>query len=228
VLDVGAAIVLQDVTVEFTARSKRFLVFEPVSFDVPAGGSLAIVGSSGAGKSTLLNTVSGLVQPSAGSVFVGGERIDQKSRAALCDFRRANIGFVFQAFHLLPHLSALENVIVGAQVHGLSKKEAVAVARAAIGEVGLTHRQDHRPAELSGGEQQRIALARVLASNPAVVLADEPTGNLDPSSAASVIQMLTRLRDLIGATILVATHSAAVAAFAEARFEVGARDRAET
>lgn len=131
-----------------------------------------------------------------------------------CDLRRAKVGFVFQAFHLLPHLSALENAALGGIVRGINRGESLRAASVALGEVGLSHRAEHKPAELSGGEQQRVALARVLAGRPSLVLADEPTGNLDPAATELVVAQIARLHELSGATVLLATHSVPVASIA--------------
>lgn len=157
--------------------------------------------------SSLLNVMSGLVRPSSGSVRVGGARVDQLNKDEACDLRRAQIGFVFQAFHLLPHLTAAENVRLGAEISGSSGKDANDLARMALHEVGLEHRASHRPAELSGGEQQRVALARAFAAQPQLILADEPTGNLDPAATELVISMLDHLRVLMDVTVVLATHS---------------------
>lgn len=217
----GSAIRLADVTVEYdTRKGARLRVLDSLSLAVEPGSSLAVIGPSGSGKTTILNVLSGLVSPSSGSVLVGDTRVDALSPAEGCDLRRREIGFVFQAFHLLPHLSAIENVAIGAEVRGTTRSAALALAAEALAEVGLAHRQHHRPAELSGGEQQRVALARVLAGRPSLVLADEPTGNLDPAASEMVVQLLARLRDLIDATVVVATHSPLVAALAGARLDL--------
>jgi len=188
---------------------------------VASGEVVAIVGPSGSGKSTLLNVVSGLVPVTTGSVVVDDVRVDQLDSAARCDLRRDRIGFVFQAFHLLPHLTALENAAIGAEVRGIHRREAQVKAAAALAEVGLAHRQHHRPAELSGGEQQRVALARTLTASPSLLLVDEPTGNLDPAATDLVIALLRHLHELTNATVLVATHAPTVAALASRRIAIG-------
>ena len=207
----GSRVVLADVAVQFKAKGHIVDVVSGIAASIPAGGSLAITGPSGSGKSSLLNVMSGLVRPSHGTVLVGEVRVDRLTVDEACDLRRQEIGFVFQAFHLLPHLSAVENIRLGALIGGYPTMEADSLARTALHEVGLDHRADHRPAELSGGEQQRVALARAFAAQPQLVLADEPTGNLDPAASELVVSMLDRLRLLTDATVVVATHSVELA-----------------
>jgi putative ABC transport system ATP-binding protein len=211
----GASIVLENIAIQFKSRGHLIDVVAGISASIPGGASLAITGPSGSGKSSLLNVMSGLVRPARGSVVVGDVRVDQLNVAEACDLRRGYIGFVFQAFHLLPHLTAAENVRLGAEISGCSAKEADALARLALHEVGLDHRGSHRPAELSGGEQQRVALARAFAAQPQLILADEPTGNLDPAAAELVSSLLEHLRVLMNATVVIATHSAELANVAQ-------------
>jgi ABC-type lipoprotein export system ATPase subunit len=216
----GSTVRLHGVTLGYGQGPQRFPVIDDLSLTVLAGRSLALVGPSGSGKSTLLNIISGLATTDAGEVHIDDIRVDGMTAPQRCDLRRSRIGFVFQAFHLLPHLSAVENAALGSLVRGTGWPEALRRASVALGEVGLAHRMSHRPAELSGGEQQRVALARVLSGAPGLVLADEPTGNLDPAAAELVLATLMRLRDLMDATIVVATHSPVVAAFADERLEL--------
>lgn len=212
----GARVSLDHVTIGYGAGDSAITVVNDLSLHVDPGGSIALLGPSGSGKSSVLNVVSGIIRPKSGMVTVDETRIDLLTVSGACDFRRSCIGFVFQAFHLLPHLDALENAAIGALVQGVSRHTAKVRAVAALSEVGLGHRTKHRPAELSGGEQQRVALARVLAAQPSLVLADEPTGNLDPAATELVIELLLRLRTLTGATVLVATHSPLVASSCDA------------
>ncbi len=182
-------------------------VLQDVSLAVPAGELFALVGPSGSGKSTLLH-ISGLLEaPDRGEVQIEGQdaaRLDDAARTAL---RRTSIGFVYQFHHLLPEFSALENVVLPQMIAGRSKAAAKARAALLLGQVGLSDRADHRPARLSGGEQQRVAIARGLANGPAVLLADEPTGNLDPHTAESVFELLVGLVRDTGVAALIGTHN---------------------
>lgn len=212
-----ADIELRSVCVAFSrGRARPVLVLDSLTLSVSAASSLALLGPSGSGKSTVLNLISGIVRPTSGEVIVGGEVVSSLSPDHAADFRRRRIGFVFQSFHLLPHLSAAENVLVATSLAGTwDPHEARERAQKALDDVGLSHRANHKPAELSGGEQQRVAIARVLARAPDLILADEPTGNLDPSAAATTIALLLAVREATGATLVMATHDATVAAIAE-------------
>jgi len=171
------------------------------------GQSVALIAPSGAGKSTLLHLAGLLEHPDGGELFIAGaatSKLADKARTAL---RRDAIGFVYQFHHLLPEFSALENVMMPQLIHGLGKKDAAARARELLDYMGLSHRVDHRPAEMSGGEQQRVAIARAVANAPRVLLADEPTGNLDPRTSNHVFDALTQLVQATGLAALVATHN---------------------
>jgi putative ABC transport system ATP-binding protein len=188
--------------------------------EIPAGGYAAVMGVSGAGKSTLLSILGGLERAQEGSVCVGGEDVTRLSGAELARFRRERIGFVFQDFGLLTMLTARENVEVALTLSGVHRRERRAQADQLLGEVGLTARAGHRPARLSGGELQRVAIARALANRPAVLLADEPTGNLDEDSAYRVMELLERLRAERGCTLVVVTHNPELAARADQRLRL--------
>ena len=176
-----------------------------VSLDIARGEYVAIVGPSGCGKSTLLNVLGGIDQPTSGSVTIAGERIDRMRDAAATRFRLHHIGFVFQRFYLMPALTALENVELPMAEAKLSAKSRRARARELLAYVGLGARGDHLPAQLSGGEQQRVAIARALANSPQLLLADEPTGELDAKTGADMIGLLARV-NADGTTIVVVTH----------------------
>ena len=188
-------------------------VLTGVSLDVPTGQFLAIAGASGSGKSTLLGLIAGLDQPTAGRIEVAGVDITALDEDALARFRRDHVGYVFQSFHLLPTLTAQENVAVPLELAG----EAGAAARAAelLGEVGLAERAHHYPAQLSGGEQQRVAVARAMARRPALLLADEPTGNLDSATGKQIIELLVGMNRRLGSTLVLVTHDTALAAHAD-------------
>ncbi len=181
-----------------------------VSFHVGKGEFVAIIGKSGSGKSTLMNLLGCLDMPSFGSYFLDGIRVDELSNAKLCAVRNRKIGFVFQGFHLIPRMTALENVELPMKFAGVPKEERIAYARKALDEVGLSSRMHHRPMQLSGGQQQRVAVARAIVLSPPLVLADEPTGNLDEESSAAVMELLKR-QHARGATVLVITHDREIA-----------------
>ena len=188
-------------------------VLTDVSLEVPAGQFLAIAGPSGSGKSTLLGLIAGLDQPTAGRIEVAGVDITGLDEDGLARFRRDHVGYVFQSFHLLPTLTAQENVAVPLEL----ADEAGAAARAAalLAEVGLAERAHHYPVQLSGGEQQRVAVARAMARRPALLLADEPTGNLDSATGKQIIELLVGMNRRLGSTLVLVTHDAALAAHAD-------------
>jgi ABC-type lipoprotein export system ATPase subunit len=185
-----------------------------VELEVTQGETLAVMGPSGCGKSTLLHLMGGLERPSAGEVWLGGRRVDQLSEKALARLRRRAIGFVFQAFHLMDELTAVENVELPALLAGRSPRAARRRAGELLERVGLSDRARHLPSALSGGERQRVAIARALSNEPLVVLADEPTGNLDSAATVEVLRLLESLR-VGGQTLLVVTHDSRIAATAD-------------
>jgi predicted ABC-type transport system involved in lysophospholipase L1 biosynthesis ATPase subunit len=183
-----------------------------VDLAIPRGGRVAVVGKSGSGKSTLMNLLGGLDTPSAGSLAVAGRQLAALSRRQLADYRLTSVGFVFQSFHLLPHRTALENVELPLTLAGRPRRERRAAARELLDAVGMGHRTGHTPPQLSGGERQRVAVARALVNRPALLLADEPTGNLDSASAAAVMDLLLgQVRDR-GVTLVLVTHDEDLAA----------------
>ena len=188
-------------------------VLRDVSLDVPDGQFLAIAGPSGSGKSTLLGLMAGLDRPTAGTIEVAGRDLGALGEDALARFRGATIGYVFQAFHLIPTLTALENVAAPLDLAG--EGGASARARALLEDVGLGERVDHYPVQLSGGEQQRVAVARAMARRPPLLLADEPTGNLDSATGTQIIDLLVGLNRRLGSTLVLVTHDPALAAHAE-------------
>jgi putative ABC transport system ATP-binding protein len=201
--------------VGLTKRYRERIVLEQLQLEVGSGEYIAIVGESGSGKSTLLNLIAGLDRPDAGSVIIDGADIAHMHDDARTLTRRAKLGFVFQAFHVLPHLSVLQNVALPLVLLGEVPETREQRARELLAEVGLAGREDSMPRELSGGELQRVAVARALVHRPALVLADEPTGNLDPDTATVVLDLLAReIRGRRAAGVLV-THSEAAAATAD-------------
>jgi putative ABC transport system ATP-binding protein len=202
---------IRSVSRTFVAPSGELLrVLQDVSLEIPPGTSVAIQGPSGSGKSTLLGLMAGLDQPSSGEVVVAGQSLTGLSEAALSRFRARNLGFVFQAYHLLPHFSARQNVVIAAEIAGLDQAEAK--AQEALVRVDLGDRAEHLPAQLSGGECQRVALARAIVARPPILLCDEPTGSLDPVNADRVFELLLELQRDLGATLVLVTHDAALAA----------------
>ena len=188
-------------------------VLSEVSLEVPAGQFLAIAGPSGSGKSTLLGLISGLDQPTAGRIEVAGVEITTLDEDALARFRLDHVGYVFQSYHLIATLTAVENVAVPLELAG--EPDAAARAQALLAEVGLAERAHHYPVQLSGGEQQRVAVARAMARRPPLLLADEPTGNLDSATGKQIIELLVGVNRRLGCTLVLVTHAAALAAHAD-------------
>lgn len=203
------AIALRDVDLSLGSGPARVHILKRLSFDIAAGSSVGIVGPSGSGKSTLLMVLAGLERIDSGSVTVVGERLDRLGEDALARFRGARVGIVFQSFHLIPTMTALENVAVPLELSG--RRDAFERARAELEAVGLGHRLDHHPAELSGGEQQRVAIARALAPEPSILIADEPTGNLDAETGQDIIRLMFEARKKHKATLLLVTHDRSLA-----------------
>ncbi len=204
----------------FQTEEKKIEVLKGVDLVVHEGQTIAILGSSGVGKTTLLHILGTLDRPSSGTVRYYGQDPFQKNDRELAAFRNRHIGFVFQFHHLLPEFSALENVMMPAFICGIPRRQAEEKAVALLKELGLGDRLSHRPGKLSGGEQQRVAVARALIMQPKVVLADEPTGNLDTSTAGMVQELMISLSKQKGATLIVVTHNPRFASRMERQFEM--------
>jgi lipoprotein-releasing system ATP-binding protein len=213
-------LVVDHVTKEFPTRGEPLVVLREASLTLAAGQNAAIVGPSGSGKSTLLHIVGTLDAPTSGTVRLRGEDPFALDEPRLAQFRNRNIGFVFQEHHLLPQLSVLENVLVPALAEGSPDRATIERAKELLARVGLAEREQHRPAELSGGERQRAGVARALLLRPALLLADEPTGNLDRKSAAAVGSLLVEMQRQEQTMLLVVTHSPDLAAQLERRLEI--------
>ena len=204
---------LIDVSRTVTSGAGPLTILHPTSLRIERGHTVAITGPSGSGKSTLLGLIAGLDAPTTGRIVLDGTDITSMSEEALARLRGQKIGIVFQFFHLIPTLTALENVLVPLEIAGAP--DAAARARALIGEVGLSDRGHHYPSQLSGGEQQRVAIARALANSPSIVLADEPTGNLDSATGRQVIDLLVAVNRQRGQTLVLVTHDPELAALAD-------------
>lgn len=215
----SALVQVRDLARDYSMGRGAVHALRGVSFDVQAGEWVAIVGPSGCGKSTLLNLLGAVDSPDSGSLTIAGQRIDRLDDASATAFRLRKIGFVFQRFYLMPALSAAENIELPMAEARVPRAERSARAAELLGYVGLADRGDHRPSQLSGGEQQRVAIARALANRPAMLLADEPTGELDAATGREVIELFARLnRD--GTTIIVVTHDAQMAEAAGRRIQM--------
>jgi putative ABC transport system ATP-binding protein len=218
----AAPVAVEGVTREYRLEGVTVPALRGVSLTIEPGDFLAIVGPSGSGKSTLMHLLGGLDRPTSGRLLLGGRDVSSLSAADLAQLRNRVIGFVFQSFHLLARTSARDNVGLPLIYRGLRRAERRRRAAEALERVGLAHRMDHRPNQLSGGEQQRVAIARALVTEPSVLLADEPTGNLDSVSGESVLGLLEELNTERGVALAVVTHDPAVAA--RARRQVQMRD----
>ena len=199
---------------EYGREASLVRAVDQVDLDVPAAETLAVMGPSGCGKSTLLHLLGGLDRPSAGEIWLAGELIDQVSERRMAALRRDAVGFVFQAFHLMDELTAVENIELPALLAGRSPRAARRRAAELLDQVGLADRARHLPSQLSGGQRQRVAIARALANSPLVVLADEPTGNLDSEATLDVLQLFESLHEA-GQTLVIVTHDARIAATAD-------------
>lgn len=204
----------RDITKSLPLGHERIEILKGISFQIKSGEFVSIVGPSGSGKSTLLGIIAGLDNPTSGSVLIDDVDITRMSEGRLAAIRNSKIGMVFQTFNLIPTLTAQENVEVPLYV-GKHKGSPAERSKELLGLVGLSHRLDHRPNQLSGGEQQRVAIARALATDPAFVIADEPTGNLDARNGENLLKLIAELREKTGKTFIIATHDPVVASHAD-------------
>lgn len=207
---------LKSVRLDLVSGAGKVEVLKGVDLAVPAGASVSVVGPSGSGKSSLLAVIAGIERPTAGTIVVDGQDLSALDEDGLARFRRGRIAILFQSFHLIPTLTALENVATPLELAG--EPDALGRARDALAEVGLAQRLGHYPAQLSGGEQQRVAMARALVVRPRLLLADEPTGSLDKTTGEAVADLMFRLQQEIGATLFLVTHEPALAARCAMRF----------
>jgi len=212
---VDPVVSLHNVTKTYRRGGTEVSVLKDLSFVIPAGTFLAIMGPSGSGKSTLLNVMAGIDRPTGGSVVVAGTRLDELSEGAMARWRARHIGYVFQTYNLIPVLTAAENVELPLALTHLSRRERADHVKTALRLVGLGDRMDHYPRQLSGGQEQRVGVARAIVSDPTMILADEPTGNLDRESADDILTLLARLNRELGKTIVMVTHDPRAAERAE-------------
>ncbi|MDR1597026.1 MAG: ABC transporter ATP-binding protein [Treponema sp.] len=209
---------VRDLVKTYTSGTETLHILQGIGFEIIRGSSVAVIGESGSGKSTLLNILGGLDRCDSGSVMVGGAEITGLTESALSSYRSRGVGFIFQFHYLLKDFTALENVMLPAYIAGMKKKDALEKARLLLEDVRLQDRLQHYPSQLSGGERQRVAVARSLVNDPGLILADEPTGNLDTQNSAMVAELLYAGAEKWGKTILVVTHDIAVAERAKVRY----------
>jgi len=207
----------RDVCKIYQQGENEITALADVSLEIPAGSFAAVMGQSGSGKSTLLHLIGGLDRPTSGELLVDGRLIGQMADEQVTLFRRTQIGFVFQFFNLLPTLTAMENVALPFVLDGRAKSEADGRAAILLAKVGLDQRKDHLPEELSGGEIQRVAIARALSFSPPILLADEPTGNLDSKNGTAILDLLRQINQEDGCTVVIVTHSEEAASYADRR-----------
>ncbi len=206
-------ITLQNVTKTVRSGTEDLTILDDVSLTIPDGEFVSVTGASGSGKSTLLGLIAGLDAPTTGSILIDGEDITKMSEDDLADVRSNKIGFIFQSFHLIPSLTAFENILIPMEILGL--KDAKPRAEHLLSDVELTNRGHHYPSELSGGEQQRIAIARAFANQPKILLADEPTGNLDSKNGSHIFDLMTAMHTRNNVTLLLVTHDLNLAKMAQ-------------
>ncbi len=204
--DSGAAVRVRNLTKVFTRGENRITVLEDLSLDIPAGAFTSLMGPSGSGKTTLLNMIAGLDRPTAGDIIVDRIRVSDLNESELAVFRSRRLGFIFQRFNLIPVLTALENVELPLLLFPMSPAERRARAETALRVVGLADRMEHLPKALSGGQEQRVGIARAIVTDPTILLCDEPTGNLDAASAHDVLELLSRLSRELDKTVIMVTH----------------------
>jgi putative ABC transport system ATP-binding protein len=202
----GPIVEIRDLRKVYRRDKQEVTVLDGINLDIPAGAFEALMGPSGSGKSTLLNLIAGIDEPTSGSLKVAGEEVAKLSETARAAWRARHVGFIFQFYNLMPVLTAAENVELPLLLTPLSRAERVRRVEVALRLVGLIDRKDHTPRQLSGGQQQRVAIARAIVADPTIIVADEPTGDLDRKSAAEVLALLTTLNETLGKTIVMVTH----------------------
>jgi len=192
---------------------ERIIALDDITLDFEKGKVYCLLGTSGSGKSTLLNLIAGLEKPTRGEIIFNSAHVEKMNEKQLADYRRKHIGFVFQSYHLLPSLSAIENVTIPLIFKKVSKRKRIARARAMLKAVGLENREKHRPGQLSGGQQQRVSIARAFISKPAIIFADEPTGNLDTKTTFEMMELITGIARENEQTLIIVTHDIEIASY---------------
>jgi len=205
---------LNNISKKFTKGKETLTIFDDLSLQIPKGDFVAVMGPSGSGKTTLLNLLGGVDRPSSGEIFCAGEAIHQLSEGGLADWRARNVGFIFQFYNLMPMLNAAKNVELPLLLKKLSAAQRKKSIEAALALVGLQERAKHKPDELSGGQQQRVAIARAIVSDPQLLLCDEPTGDLDRTTAGEILEILQLLNNEFGKTLVMVTHDPEAAKYA--------------
>ncbi len=208
-------LIARDITKSFKTNGQQLHILNGINLTIYKGEMIAVMGASGVGKSTLLNILGALDRPTSGEVIFEGESIFEKSDDELASLRNSKIGFVFQFHHLLPEFTAIENALIPAMIRRMDRKKARNIAETTLANVGLSNRMTHRPGELSGGEQQRVAIARALMTSPDIILADEPTGNLDTHTGEEVYSLLKNINQQYGTTFVIVTHNEKLASLAD-------------
>ncbi|GLQ87925.1 ABC transporter ATP-binding protein [Dyella flagellata] len=216
----SVAVQLERVAKFYRRGAEKVEILQGIDLDIGAGQFLALMGPSGSGKTTLLNLIGGLDRPSAGCVTVAGERVNELSDLQLTRWRKQHVGFIFQMYNLMPKLTVDANVELPLMLTGLGRKQRASHVAAALAMVGLSDRAKHRPAELSGGQQQRVAIARAIIADPALLVCDEPTGDLDRQTGTGILELLRTLNRELGKTIIMVTHDPVAANFAARRLYV--------
>jgi putative ABC transport system ATP-binding protein len=202
---------------EYQIGKQTIRALDNLDLEIATGELVAFTGPSGAGKSTLMHLIGGLDTPTSGEIVVNGQRLSELKDGALARYRNQQVGFVFQSFNLLPTMTALENVALPLVLAGVTRRERKELAKTALTQVGLSERLQHRPTELSGGEQQRVAIARAIVNQPQLLLADEPTGNLDSRTGQAIMELLSELQERSGMTVVIVTHNEGIATWVPRR-----------
>ncbi|MBP9885438.1 MAG: ABC transporter ATP-binding protein [Leptospiraceae bacterium] len=211
---------IQNLTKSYNFGKNKIEVLKGINTELPLGKLITLMGPSGSGKSTLMHILSGIDRPESGSVFLRDEEVSAYSEAKITDYRRNKIGIIFQFFNLMPYLSSVENVSLPLYLAGKGKKEAHELAQESLSLVGLSERFTHKPYELSGGEQQRVAIARSIVNSPEIIFADEPTGNLDTENSNRIMELLVNLQKERGFTIIMVTHNAEIGEMGDVRLKM--------
>jgi len=204
---------VNDLKKDFFMKEMRIEILKSINIKIEEGAVVSIMGESGSGKTTLLNVLAGLMHPTSGNIYICDRLINSMDENEMCNFRKKKLGFVFQSFNLIPHLSALDNVAYPLIYSKIKKSERLIKAREILTRVGLADRINHRPSELSGGQKQRVSIARALINNPKIILADEPTGNLDSKNSKDILRLIKEINHNFNTTFIIVTHSNEISSY---------------